>query len=311
MRWLLLLALLLAACTGKVHPRTVPEDIAEAPHTFDALADTYAAMQGAVSDQRGWVELDRCDALLWASLRAAAGVAVDVDDAQDPDRPGRWLRRPLDRPECYAAGESASTISRDMLLGVFWWAWTARRGDVVEDLWAYGSVRDWFMGDGRLFGTDTWLNGNMVVLLARLCVRLNAVCSDAADGLALIPLRWDEDDVRGYQRHLEVLQILLSGELDSSISDAALQRLRKHDAEQPRNPLFAAARALYDGLPLAEVDARLGAWPSDRLPQSSDWCSSWRTEVEDGSSGALPCGDGRTHSGGEVLFIRRVLWGPQ
>jgi len=74
---LLLTLALVSACTGKLHPRSQPEAVADEPHAYVELSDAYAAMQGSVSDSRGWVELSRCDALLWASLRAAAGVAVE------------------------------------------------------------------------------------------------------------------------------------------------------------------------------------------------------------------------------------------
>lgn len=314
----LLLAFVTTACTGGLHQRTQPEAAPGDASLYEALADTYAVLQPSVSDEAGWVDTDRCDAILWASLRASSGVSVNVDVAQDATRRGRWYRRPVSKPECYATGASTSTISRDMLLGVMWWAWTARRADVVRDLWSYGERRGWAMGDGRLFGADTILNSNLIGLLGRLCVALDANCGGASASAAQIPLTWD-GSAAGYTRHLETLQILLLGEVDGELPTHAVERLRTHADEQSWNPLFAAALVLYDEWSPIEVDRRLADYPRDRLPTSADWCSAWRTETEgpgpiaiDGQAGWHPCpNNGRTHSGGDVLFIRRVLRGRQ
>lgn len=298
----------LAACKRLEHRRDQPAE--DAAPTLAERVEIYRALQPTVSDQRGWTDTDRCDALLWASLRAASGVTVDVTAAQDPEDPGRWFRRPVDLPECFATGESKSTISRDMLLGVLWWAWTARRSDVVGDLWDFAREREGVMGDGEFGGLETLLNVNMFGLLGRLCVKTEA-CDATASVSAAIPLTYQSPNPTGFERHLEVLQITLGGELDGAISTQAVERLRRHASEQPLNPLFAAALVLYDGWSPGEVEVRLDPWPPDRLPTTADWCSDWRTEVEEGSSGSQPCpNEGRTHSGGELLFLGRLLRGP-
>jgi len=310
MRVLIPLALALAACGPRHAPRG--PDRPSMPPALSALADRYDALQPSVQDARGWSDTDRCDALLWASLRAASGVpGVDVGAAEASD--GRWLRRPADMPECYAAGESASTVSRDMLLGVLWWAWTARDAGAVSRLWAYGLSHGWSMGSGDPGATT--LNPNLIGLLARVCLALGASCPGAGIAAA-IPALYVDPAPRGYVRHLEVLQILLRGEIAGGITAHEAARLKKHLDEQPGNPLFLAAQALWGGEDAGNMAQLLHAWPSDRLPDASDWCSSWRTETEDGSSGSLPCGDTgpgggpRAHSGGEILFLRRVLVGP-
>lgn len=270
----------------------------------EELAGTYRSLQAP-----GWTDTAECDALLFNSLRAASGIPVNPGEAQDPAVPGRWYRRPVSLPECYASGESVSTISRDMLLGVYWWAWSTDNTQVVRDLWEYASSRSWFTGDGQNGGATTLLNSNMVSLLARLCVDLDAGCSGNVGQWAKTPLTFTGIP-EGYVRHLEVLQILLLGEIDGQIPGYLADRLRLHAEQQPDNPLFSSSMVLYNRWNTGEVDADLSEWPTDRLPNSSDWCSSWRTEAEGGSRGWGPCpGDTEVHSGGEIIFLSRILHG--
>lgn len=278
----------------------------------ETLADTYASLQPP-----GWTDTAECDALEFNSLRAASGVAVNPGEAEDPGTPGRWYRRPVGIPECYATGASFSTISRDMLLGVYWWAWSTGNTQVIHDLWEYGATHNWVMGSGRLQGADTLLNPNMIALLGRLCVKTGADCSGNPQQWAEVPLVYTGGST-GFTRHLETLQILLLGEMDGKLPEYLVEVVRGHALQQPDNPLFAVGLVLYDRLDPTEVDRRLQSWPSDRLPTNEDWCSSWRTESEapgpvepNGSRGWNACPGGETvvHSGGEVLFLRRLLHG--
>lgn len=306
-------ALIIAAACGPRH--VVARATPAVPPELAALAETYQSLQPEVEDSHGWSDTDRCDALLWASLRAAAGVdGVDVGSAETSG--GRWLRRPADLPECFASGQSDSTVSRDMLLGVLWWAWTAGDAGVVSRLWAYGLPRGWSMGSGSPGAVI--LSPNMLGLFARACVALHASCPGAALVATITPQVYT-DSPQGYDRHLEVLQILLRGEMDGSLPAPLVTRLRKQLDEQPDNPLFLVAVAIWGGGTLDDLPARLLQWPQDRLPTAADWCSDWRVEAESGSSGSLPCQDTaadgspigvpRKHSGGEILFLRRLLRG--
>lgn len=303
-----LIFLLVSGCSILPHKR-----VEKKASYLEELADTYAGLQAT-----GWTDTDQCDALLFNSLRGAAGVPLPIWEAEDKSTPGRWYRRPTYLPECYASGGANSTISRDMLLGLFWYAWSTGDRGIVGSLWEYGSSRNWFMGDGDSGGLGTVLNSNMISLLARLCTHLGAECSGNPGEWAKVPLTFSGVP-EGYVRHLEVLQILLLGELEGQIPGYLADRLALHATEQPENPLFAAAMVLYQVWDPAEVDRRLSSWPGDHLPTSADWCSSWRVESEgpgpieeSGSRGWNPCPEQtQVHSGGEILFLRRVLSGKE
>lgn len=302
----LILALALVGCGVLPHKR-----VEKQASLLQELADNYSALQPA-----GWTDTDECDALLFNSLRGTAGVPLAVEQAEDPEHPGRWYRRPISLPECYASGASTSTISRDMLIGLYWYAWNSGNSRIVADLWNYGASRDWFMGDGQLSGAGTVLNSNMIALLGRLCVRLDAGCSGNYESWSKVPLTYELPPT-GFQRHLEALQILLLGEMDGQLPGYLVDRLRLHSEEQPNNPLFALGMVLYDKWNPGEIDARLNDWPTDHLPTSANWCSNWRVEAEgpgplepSGSRGWNPCPENNSvHSGGEILFLSRVLGG--
>lgn len=316
MNKLLVSILLAAALCACAHQKTHREDT-PVPPTVDALADVYESLSEARWPD-GWAETDHCDALLWASLRAASGVPALVEDAEAS--PGEWRRRPTSLPECYASGGSTSTISRDMLVGVMWWAWTARRADIVREMWEYAVEHGGRMGSGRLAGADTLLNPNMWTLLAKLCVRMDADCGGASVGvLSHATTEYTNPQPSGFERHLELLQILLLGEVDGGLPPGLVSRLARHRSEQPGNPLAVAAAAVYGMATPADVDATLSpaVWPSGALPTSADRCATWATEQEfpgpvlpAGAQSLQPCPeDGRTHTGGEILFIRRILRG--
>lgn len=308
MRILILTCLLLVSCGVLPHRR---ED--KQLSRLDEMAAVYRGLQTP-----GWVNTDECDALLFNSLRAAAGISIPIAQAQDSDIPGRWYRRPVSLPECYSTGGSLSTISRDMLLGLYWYLWTERDATNVANLWNYGASRNWVMGDDGAAGFHTILNPNMIALLGRLCVNLSAPCQGNYVSWSQVPLTFFYGISEGFTRHLTVLQILLLGEMEGQLPGYLVDELRLHAVEQPRNPLYAAAVLLYDrSWSSTEVDRRLESWPVDRLPTSADWCSSWRVEAEgpgpitpDGSRGWNPCPENdQVHSGGEILFIQRILRG--
>jgi len=306
MLWRLYLLMLpaLAACGAEKADDRPP---AAAPARLEATAQAYLDLLPEVAGPAGFIDTDHCDSLQHSALIAAAGAPVDVTAAEV--EPGRWLRRPASLPECWAAGESRSTITRDQLLGVYWYAWTVKDARIVHDLWAFGEANKWRMGDGRLSGLDTLMTYNDILLLARLCDALDADCGANHRAWNFFPPMWS-GTLQGFERQLEVLRIMLLWEIEGYPSFGAVDRLTRHASEARWNPLFVAALAARGLADPAQVDQRLEAagYPTDRLPSSADWCSEWLVETEEGSK---PCPEeDRKHSGGEVLFMRRLFLHP-
>jgi len=188
---------------------------------------------------------------------SAGGAEVEVEAAEESS--GRWNRRPTSYPECWASGESRSTISRDMLLGVYWHAWTHRDLALLERLWDYGYAHAWKMGDGRLAGADTVMNTAMISTLAEMIYKLGGKNHFISRQLGA---KWGVAVQEGqeFRNRLTALHLGLRREVFGHLSQSSERILEQLVVRWPDNPLFlwahrqyvAAARELekgYDRVP--------------------------------------------------------------
>jgi hypothetical protein len=293
---LLTILLIVTAC-GRAEVRSSGYSPAQ------ALRDAYstiAEQNAQLRDPNGFIDVEHCDSLLFSSLNAVgADITIDIYSARNEQ--GQWFRRPLDYPECYASGFSKSSISRDMLLGLMWYLWSTRDLQGLQALYDYGEERNWIMGEGDSARINLRL-GLQTTLEA-------AIRRLKGDRLPLIELADPFlGSPTGYEAHLQVLHILLRGEIYGSLSQSTAGKLLEQHKRQPRNPLFAYASARYvtGDYALAERLLLGGIWPLDRLATSEDYCSPWPIERDDGADW-LPCNQGKLHSNGDWLFVARLL----
>jgi hypothetical protein len=290
-----ILILLMVACGPADSPTWRPSE------ELGQRAAGYVQLLPDVQDPAGFVDTDRCDSLLFSALTAVgANQPIDIREAQLPD--GQWLRRPVSYPECFQSGQSASTISRDMLLGVFWYGWHFRDLDLLESTWQHLERNNFVAGEGER--SRTQVNPVLLGTLAQLIHRLGG--PDRA--VRLTPAVWAPVD--GYERHLQVMHVMLRWEagLESLVAAAAIKRAYEQDKQ---NVLFGAAYARIGGLSpyLAEKKLLESKWHfPDRLATSSDRCEEWVTQRNPNDIGLLPCPEqGRIHSPGDWLFAYRLL----
>ena len=257
---------------------------------------SYLDLIPGVQDEAGFVDTDQCDSLLHTALLGAGEVPVDLAAAREDS--GRWLRRPISLPECLSEGRSKSTISRDMLLGVIWYGWASRDRDLLERLWSYGEVRWWRMGDsdGSLDGMSRiYLTPNMQALLAEAIHQLGG----ADHTIRHWPARMT-GGLTGFQKHLELLGIILWQEMRSGLTPAEGTILAQYLARYPGDALVRYATGDL------EETARLllQDHPEGRLPTSDDMCSPMAYERDS----LDPCpGEGRAHAPIHFIFISKLL----
>jgi hypothetical protein len=298
-KWILFLIAILSLFFGGCGPKKQVAKNMSSEEKMAALeqkALLYTQLISQVQGPSGFIESEACDSLLFSSLAATAGVPIGITAAEVS--PGRWLRRPASLPECFANGLSRSTISRDQLLGVLWWAYRYKQVGVLERLWTYGQARDWFMGDDNASGTHTLLTP-IVPLLSRLRNNLNGKNLDSF--WSSLPLASEGDQTKtGFESHLQVLQLLLDKKFRNGYSPLTLSVINKQSQRQPNNPLFQYAAGNVSGA----VDLLLNesVWPADRLPESSDRFSPWVLERDDGPNWR-PGGEPKKHSGADLLFV--------
>jgi len=128
-------------------------------NSLEQKVQTYLKLLPMVQDKYGFIYSDDCDSLLFTSLIGCVpGVSLHIDAARSA-KSSMWERRPCDKP-CYPA-HSKSSISRDMLLGLCWYAYHNKRLDITEHVIKYALNNYLIMGEGvisRTFMTPALLS---------------------------------------------------------------------------------------------------------------------------------------------------------
>lgn len=300
----LLLLLLLAACT---HEKPEPPSVYRAEE-LAAKKAFYCAEGAKKFDAQKFVG-ERCDALLFTSLWSVACGLGDVDPFQDPQKPGYWHRNP--QRDCFLNGKdngSKSSISRDMLLGLMFYAWKAKRKDHVDGLVGYGEANGWFMGDAidvKTRVSRTLMTPALIDLLYQIQNRLALQEPDpeTADAFFIN---------KGYQAHLDVIRILLDGSVKGTITATQGSILKAQADRDPQNALFLAAAARY-GKSEPEHAANLlldsSHFPNSRLPSKAEHCEPYLFQRDQGTDWE-PCGtETELHDGVDLVVAAAVLDG--
>ncbi len=252
------------------------------------LADTYSKLA-----PHGFDADTTCDGLLFNSLLAAArGEAFPIEQAKDTI----WYRTP-NHSDCVPT-------SREMHIGMWWYAWSLKRADLVDDDYSYG-IGHGFAMDPRDKGLSTLLPDE-VETLALVEHRLGG--NEHAEWKIPAPCA---TGLKGFQAHIEMLVLGLRALAQAGDTEEA-KCVASYAKDQPANAFFAAINGLYTGSQDAAngllMDARL--CPPDRLPTSADRCENWLWQREQASADWLPCpADGKTHSGGDCLLAAAIATG--
>lgn len=270
---------------------------------LQAKRDRYMSLMKEKSDNHGFIEHDCCDALLFTSLVSAVGWKALITKARDEN--GAWHRRDVDDP-CYPGG-SRSTISRDMLLGLMWYIWRDNRLDIAQDLWDYGVEHNWIMGEGDI--SRLYFTPGLQATLAEIIYQLGGRNYWFARNM---PQSWIKG-LEGYQAHLEVLHILLRGELLGYITTSMKEVVQDLATRHVKNHLYTVAEARYAP---DEISAKIyglsvliglddeNFWPNDRLPTDADRSSRWTFENNDLSKGTDST---IIHTGGDLVFCASLI----
>lgn len=275
---------LLFACAKKNERKVAAEDL-----DVSALLekrDVYLSLQREALDSHGYAHA-KCDSLGFTALCKAAGGCVDADLFASEDS-GRWYRSP--EKDCFDLGQSKSDFSKDMTLMLFVYFWETREQDSTKA--AISRFRDYVKSTNYVLGrpTDTAEGLSRVLMSPSLISLLEKL---HGSGLSELPAPSDSALVTGFEAHLEVLSIWLSGELSGGrINSIDKSTLRKQVERQPGNAIFQAVHHLYTNADMSEVasilsDERL--FPSGRLPSSADRCEEYLFQRDNLPKDWEPC----------------------
>lgn len=263
------------------------------------VRDAYLDLIPEVQDDFGFIYSDKCDSLLHSGLASYGGADVDILAARDEDS-GQWYRTPYkdcysnERRDIASSRRSKSTISRDMLAGAMWSLQGSGDLASLERLIDYGKGHKWIMGQGPL--DRTFFTHNFQDTLYRLAGR----------DWKGPPYLW-VDPIKDHQRHVVALNIILRGEKQCEIDAAMLDLLAKFRNSSPQNALFQYGYHRFTDGDQEQTLEILSRFPSDRLPTNEDWCGRWLWEKDEDHDSWRACDETREHSGGDLLFIAKLL----
>lgn len=265
---------------------------------MQAKYDKYLSLIKKAQDKDGFIESSHCDSLLLSGLAGCApGVEVNIDAAHHED--GTWRRRPCDRP-CWPE-HSKSTISRDMLLGLCWYAYYNKRLDISEGVIKYAFRHCFKMGKG------TKLEGFSRIMMTPGLLATFAWVSYKLGGPNRWWLRWiptvTKGKAVGYRGHLAVLHELLRKKLSGKANNKMLAEYAEYDKQ---NPLYLYAAGRYEEAEAVLMNAKL--FPANELPSTRHrkhpWLPMWESWTDNWKPGKGPI---HPHSGGDFLFVAALL----
>ena len=298
---LLLILLLLVSC-GPLHRR---REVSPSAPNLNERRELYLHLNSAHQDRSGFILTQHCDSLLFSSLNAIGrGERIQITAARDET--GQWFRRPLSLPECYLSGESKSTISRDMLIGLLLYLQYFHESTLVSDLWNYGSENNWIMGSGEGINQfATVMSPSLIKVLAEMNYKLNGIDSDERQLPDLTIFTKDG----GYVNHLNLLYLQLYSEVYGGITTLQQLELQRYVKDiDPNNLLGLSMLSRYSKIPL-DMN-KLNIYPADRLPTTADWCEDWYYQRQTGDMNQLPCEPTAEHAGGDFLFLLYIINSP-
>jgi hypothetical protein len=282
----LILLLALPGCMFQKDNEPVDPVHEEMLENIEAKQAIYIRL--APGDEYGFTH--RGDGLSFACLKHASGAPVLWQEAEIES--GRYQRHPtLEYP-----GESASTMSKDMALGLMYCIWKDQDLGAIERFIRYLERNDWDLCGGRdnAESESVWLGRCKVTpALKATFYELRFRMGGDDHPARKVPQLWDPWS-SDFRTHLTVLHILLRGDIQGGINDLQVDFLKAKARNNPQNALYQAAYHRFtDGW--QHDAARLlldeDRFPAERLPTGENHCSPYLYERDDDNDGYTPCPD--------------------
>ncbi|WP_141735690.1 hypothetical protein [Oligoflexus tunisiensis] len=253
-----------------------------------AKFETYRRLYTGALDKAGFVA--GCDGLLFTSLLVASGLNQDVAQAESSTEPGRWYRS-ADH-NCYPTGQSRSSISRDMLLGLSLALWQTGDGAAVDRLLQFSLKNKGVLGDAidgeELAGAAT-MSPSLLSLYSELDYILNGRTSANRGYFPELGRKF-----AGFEAHLMALRLILKSSLYGGLIDTDFDLIATQISTQPQNALFQAIYHAFtdgDGTLAADVLLNEKYFPTNALPGSAQRCELYLWQRDQNSDDWQPCAD--------------------
>lgn len=300
--------LLLTACgsSGKRTPPAVPRS---ASQLLAEKADLYARLLPARLGPSGFLYTEQCDSALFSGLLQAAAPELGTDIRSARDESGQWHRRPVSMTECYQAGLSKSSISRDMFTGILWALFASGDLESARSTLQYARDNNYIMGSGD--PARIALMPNLTRVLANIVHNLGGDSSAEQSLPTSYPV-----DLVDYEAHIQMWQILLDARIHGGVTAEQMDVIRDKYTRYPMNPIYVAAYHKYTDGDQTEATQLLlneAMYPADRLPDHTNSCDYWPLSRDPAhpDAGWGPCDrlpEGRAEANGaELVVIYRLI----
>lgn len=253
---------------------------------LDARFQTYKRLLGSALDNAGFVE--GCDGLLFTSLLVASGFAQNIQKAESATEPGRWYRS-ADH-NCFPSGQSASSISRDMLLGLSLALWQTNDGLAVDRLLTFHVKNKGVLGDaidGKELAGAATMSPGLLSVISEMDYRINGRTSDNRGYFPELGKTF-----AGFEAHLMGLRLIQKTALYGGLIETDFALIASHLKTQPQNALFQALQHGFtdgDGNAAADILLNEQLFPPDALPGSSQRCEMYLWQRDQNSADWKPC----------------------
>lgn len=311
----LAICLAVSVACGKKDNEPKPSVLTSGYTELKAKADRYCELAYPSYQELGYVH-SKCDGSGFTSLHAVACNAVTpIDLSVFSDDQGKLYRDP--KHECFLTGESASESSKDMVLMRAISAYIQEDKAWIDSFLQFAKYRNYVFCEAKNVETKISrciLSPDLKNLLEGASKKLagenpgEPMEENVERGITdLLPIK------TGFQAHLEVLKIWISGHVFGGITDSQYSIIKRQAARQPDNALFQAVYATYDDGNMANVIDQLKGmtdyFPDDRLPTSNEYCTGYLFQRDKDNKDWAPCSDGETHSGTDFAFTTFVIGG--
>lgn len=313
----LAICLAVSLACGKKDNEPKPSVLTSGYAELKAKANQYCELTYPKYQELGYVH-SKCDGSGFTSLHSVACNAVTpIDLSVFSDAKGKLFRDP--KHECFELGQSASESSKDMVLMRMIAAYVHQDHEWVSRFMTFATANNYVICDAKDDATKLSrcvLSPALISLLKAMQKKMGGespgepfVETKEVSGIldSVIPL------TKGYQAHLEVLRIWLSGHVHGGITDYQKKILELQADRQPDNALFQAVYATYDDGNMSNVIDKLRGmtnyFPDDRLPTSSEYCTGYLFQRDKDNKDWVPCDENQVHSGTDFAFTTALIGG--
>jgi len=271
-----------------------------------AKFELYQKLSKEHQNEQTFFNHELCDATLTTGLMSAnPHFNIKLEHARD--KQGFWKRRQVNTP-CYPKS-SGSTISRDMMIGIYWYLHESKNLKIAEETYKHAKDNHFVLGLGdpaRLIMMPPG-EATLASIIHKLGGKNHFFARHQSKPWPL--------NMKSFHVHLLMMNGLLHGRIHNKIP-TSLFKAFEHYSQAPdnHNPLHQYAYHIYkDGDMNKAVDLLLNEqyWPNDRLPRRKDRENDWITgrDFHEGNDWK-PATEGdleKEHNGGDFLVVAYLI----